>query len=60
MGSSVSDSPATSPRTELAAIFAAAILRLNQRSALNFEDSKETPATSLEVSPKPSLNGHSG
>jgi len=34
MGSSVSDSPATSPRTELAAIFAAAILRLNQRPAL--------------------------
>lgn len=59
-----SDAPVPSPedqrRTELAAIFAAAILRLRQRIALAGSDVSDEAGTCLEVPSETVLSGHHG
>jgi hypothetical protein len=51
-------SPYPEPLAELARIFAAAILRLRARHAL--ENSPESAAVSLELSPETPLTVHAG
>jgi hypothetical protein len=50
----------STPRTELVAIFAAAIRRLLDRDALNSTNSAELSATVLDVVPRTGLNCRHG
>lgn len=53
-------SPEDQRRTELASIFAAAILRLRQRDALPESESPNELATCLEFPSETVLSGHHG
>ena len=53
-------SPKDQRRTELAAIFAAAILRLRQRIALSGSDVPDEAETCLEIPSETVLSGHHG
>ncbi|TWU03036.1 hypothetical protein CA54_61200 [Symmachiella macrocystis] len=46
--------------SDLARIFAAALLRLSSRAALSGNNSKTNPPTCLEVPPKTVLSDHHG
>ena len=52
--------PEDQRRTELASIFAAAILRLRRRNALPDSDFPEAAETCLEVPSETVLSGHHG
>ena len=50
----------SAPRSELAALFAAAIRRLLEREALTSPISRELSASRLDVPPQTGLNGQHG
>jgi hypothetical protein len=56
----VEPAPKDPRRTELACIFAAAILRLRQRVAFVDDDSRNGAKTCLEVPAETVLSGHHG